>query len=99
MNTIRMPIRFSKQTFAMETIDENSDEYYATLVANAIQIESKELPISTYFGVTDPVFDERQTNRTISDASRYIPEITIKKVTTNLNDDGTRNISVSFERG
>jgi hypothetical protein len=99
MNTIRMPIRFSKQTFEMETIDENSDEYYATLVANAIQIESKELPISTYFGVIDPVFDERQTNRTISDASRYIPEITIRKVTTNLNDDGTRNISVSFERG
>lgn len=99
MNTIRMPIRFSKQTSAMETIDDNSDEYYATLIANAIQIESKELPISTYFGVNDPVFDERQTNRTISEAARYIPEITIKRVTTNIKDDGTREISVSFERG
>lgn len=99
MNTIRMPIRFSKQTSAMETVDENSDEYYATLIANAIRIESKELPISTYFGVNDPVFDERQTNRTISEAARYIPEITIKRVTTNIKDDGTREISVSFERG
>lgn len=91
-------MRFDRQTGAMETIVEGTDEYYATLIGFAVQIESQELPISTYFGAADPVFDERQTNRVVYEASRYIPEVKINSVKHQSSDSGTRELAVSFTR-
>lgn len=96
---MRMPFKFSKlSNYAIETIDDTSDEYFATLLANAMQIEAGELPLSTFFGVKDPSFDERATKSIVADASAYIPEITITKVISETNNDGTVNVSVKFTR-
>lgn len=38
MNTIRLPMRFKKDNFEMETILENTDEYYANLLGLTVQI-------------------------------------------------------------
>lgn len=98
MNTIRLPIRFSSVSSQMETIDETTDEYYATLIGLAIQIENNSLPISTFYGASDPLFDERQTGRIVQEVSRHIPEIKIIEVNTVRDDTGKVNLSIRFER-
>ena len=82
----------------METILENSDEYYANLIGLAIQIEPNSLPISTFYGTADPTFDDRQTNRMVNEISKYIPEILIKSVEILKNNNGETNLSIRFER-
>ena len=98
MNTIRLPIRFSSVSSQMETIDETTDEYYATLIGFAIQIENNSLPISTFYGASDPVFDDRQTGRIIQEVSRLIPEIKIIEVNTVKDDTDKTNLAVRFQR-
>ena len=98
MNTIRLPIRFSSVSSQMETIDETTDEYYATLIGFAVQIENNSLPISTFYGASDPVFDDRQTGRIIQEVSRLIPEIKIIEVNTVKDDTGRTNLAVRFQR-
>lgn len=93
-----MPIRFSSVSSQMETIDETTDEYYATLIGFAIQIENNSLPISTFYGASDPVFDDRQTGRIIQEVSRLIPEIKIIEVNTVKDDTDKTNLAVRFQR-
>lgn len=82
----------------METIDETTDEYYATLIGFAIQIENNSLPISTFYGASDPVFDDRQTGRIIQEVSRFIPEIKVIEVNTVKDDTGRVNLAIRFQR-
>lgn len=98
MNTIRLPIRFSSISSQMEIINENTDEYYANLVGFAIQIENNSLPISTFYGSSDPTFDDRQTGRVVQEVSRHIPEIKIIEVNTVKDTSGKTTLGIRFER-
>jgi hypothetical protein len=98
MNTIRLPIRFSTVSSQMETIDETTDEYYATLIGFAIQIENNSLPISTFYGASDPAFDDRQTGRIVQEVSRHIPEIKVIEANTVKDNTGKTNLAIRFER-
>lgn len=98
MNTLRMPIKFNKETLEMETIPENSDEYFAVLVGFAVQIAPGSLPISTFYGVEDPTFDTKLVNSVTAKLSGLIPEIRIKESTVVPNNNGQTNLSIKFER-
>lgn len=95
MNTIRLPIQFSVD-YSIETITEGTDEYYATLLSDALRIEPGELPISTSFGVLDPSFGYQTPLKAVQNAVRHIPEISVNSVSSKLVEDGSLGVSVNF---
>jgi len=98
MNTIRLPLRFAKTSFQMETIQDGSDEYYATLIGYAIKIEPNSLPISTFYGTKDPTFDLQRTRKVGQEIGKLVPEITVTDVNVVTDNNGTSNLSIKFER-
>jgi len=95
MTTLRLPIRFNGD-YTMQVIEAGSEEYYATLIANTLRIEPEELPISTSFGILDPSFGTETPLKTVTNAARFIPEITIEKVSSKLGDDGKVELDINF---
>lgn len=98
MNTIRLPIKFKHESFEVETILDGSDEYYATLIGLAVQIEPGSLPISTFYGTKDPTFDNQQIKQVGSQVGNLIPEIRITNVEVIPNNNGQTNLAIKFER-
>lgn len=98
MNTIRLPIKFKNESFEVETILDGSDEYYATLIGLAVQIEPGSLPISTFYGTKDPTFDNQQIKQVGSQVGNLIPEIRITNVEVIPNNNGQTNLAIKFER-
>jgi hypothetical protein len=98
MNTIRLPIKFKHESFEMETIPDESDEYYATLIGLAIQIEPGELPISTFYGTKDPTFDNKQVRQVGVQVGNLIPDIRVTSVEVIPNNNGQSNLAIKFER-
>ena len=98
MNTIRIPIKFNPSTFAMETITENTDEYFANLIGFALQMEPKSLPISTFYGIPDPTFETNKTVLVAKSVGTLIPEVRITEVNSIPNVNGEVNLSIKFER-
>ena len=98
MNTIKLPIRFKKESFEMETIKDDSDEYFATLIGFAIQIEPNSLPISTFYGTKDPTFDAKQARQVGVQVGNLIPEVRITSVDATPNNNGELNLAIKFER-
>ena len=92
-----MPIRF-KPDYSIETIETGTDEYYATLLANALRIEPNELPISTFFGTVDPAFGNDTPQKIVENIGRYIPEISIEAVSSTLDNSGKLSLAVQFSR-
>lgn len=98
MNTLKLPISFNFDG-SMETIAEGSDAYYATILANAIQTEKGEYPISTLYGIDDPVFSGKSINRLFEEVSAYVPEINVENVSIKrATDDGDVDVSIRFNR-
>lgn len=99
MNTLRVPFKFNQRTYALETIKDDSDEYYANLIGLAVQIEPGSLPISTFYGTEDPTFNENPRQNISNQVTRLVPEISIKQVfATSSNSDGGVNLSIKFQR-
>lgn len=98
MNTIRLPIRFNKDNFEMEKILENTDEYYANLIGLAVQIVPGVLPISTYYGVEDPTFEAGGMTKIGLAVGSLIPEIRVLVSEAVVNDSGTTNLAIKFDR-
>lgn len=80
----------------MSTIEEGTDEYYATLLANTLKTEPYELPISTAFGVLDPAFGFETPLKAAQNAARFIPEISIQDVSSKLEVDGSLGVNIIF---
>jgi hypothetical protein len=82
----------------METIKDDSDEYFATLIGFAIQIEPNSLPISTFYGTKDPTFDAKQARQVGVQIGNLIPEVRITSVDATPNNNGELNLAIKFER-
>jgi len=93
-----MPIRFTNEAGRgqIATIEDGSDEYYATLLGNCLRIEPSELPISTFFGTLDPSFATSTPLRTVQNAARFVPEISITDVTSKTENDGSLGLNITF---
>ena len=92
---LRIPIKFNRD-YSMSTIEEGTDEYYGTLIANALRIEPEELPLSTFFGTIDPSFGTDSPLKIVQNIARYIPEILIEDVSSTMGKDGKVDIAVQF---
>ena len=97
MNTIKVPIRFKPNSYGMVTVEDGSDEFYATILSNAMRIEPRQLPLSTSFGVTDPSFG-RTSEQSVYSAAKFVPEITITSVSSKLDESGANTLAITFER-
>lgn len=97
MNTIKVPLRFKSNSYEMVTIEDGSDEFYATILSNAMRIEPLELPLSTNFGVPDPSFG-RTSEQSVYSASKFVPEISITSVSSKLDESGVSTLAITFER-
>lgn len=98
MNTIRLPIRFNKDNFEMEKILENTDEYYANLIGLTVQIVPGVLPISAYYGVEDPTFEAGGMTKIGLAVGSLIPEIRVLVSEAVVDDSGTTNLAIKFDR-
>lgn len=99
MNTLRLPIAFNFDG-TMETITDGTDEFYATLLGNAIQIQKGELALSRLFGTDDPSFSGKSLTTLINEAASYVPEILVSEdsTVTRADSDGNINLKIKFKK-
>jgi hypothetical protein len=98
MDTLRLPLTFRKPSYAAVVVPDATDPYYATLLANIVQMQPGELPISNTFGIYDPAFQIQESSRVVENAARYIPEIRVTNVDSKMTDSGDTKVSIAFER-
>jgi len=98
MNTLRLPLQFNFDG-SMQTITDATDEYYATILGNSIQIEKGNLPLSQLYGIDDPVFSGKTLQRLMEVVASYVPEVTVLRTSATLADqDGNVDVTIKFRR-
>lgn len=96
MDSLKFPIEYD--TFGFKKLTDGSDDYYKQMLSIAALTEPNVLKITPDFGVYDPTFNMADRGQFIINASRYVPELQILQVETNLNQQGDSTISFSFRR-
>lgn len=96
MDTFKFPIRYRQG--GVEKIAEASDEYYAHLLALAIQILPGELGLNPQYGVEDPTFSDVLTRDLAFTAGAYIPEIIIDTAELSTQENGQTSIDINFKQ-
>lgn len=94
MDTIKFPMKFDS-TGVSKLVD-GSDDYYAQLLTIAILTEPLTHPFSPRFGVYDPAFRGVDKGLFVLNAARFVPEVEITGISTNLDNGGTVNATFSF---
>jgi len=98
MNTLRLPISFNFDG-SMQSIVDGSDEYYATILGNSIQIQKGELALSRLYGIDDPVFSGKSLQRLMSEVAAYVPEILVSETSVSrASENGDVDVSIRFSR-
>lgn len=94
---LKLPISF-KSDGTMSSIAEGTDEYYATLLSNTLQIEAGELPMSQLYGVKDPSFNTKSVaDSYVRQAAQFVQEITVTEVSSvRANDEGNISLGIKF---
>ena len=98
MNTIKLPIRFKSDTSEMETFTENTDEYFSNLIGLTIQIAPASLPISTFYGVDDPTFENSSVAKVGGQIAALIPDVDILEVSSTPSNNGVNTLAIKFSR-
>jgi hypothetical protein len=83
---------------AVEKIDEGTDDYYAHLIALAIQIVPGELGLNPQYGVEDPTFSDVLTRDLAFTAGAYIPEIIIETANIAVAENGQARVDINFRQ-
>jgi len=95
MDTIKFPLRFAESGEALRLSD-GSDEYYAQMLALAMQIMPGELPLAPDYGTEDPTFSTDSKLTFIATAASYVPEVEISEVEIRQDDFGKTRIDVAY---
>lgn len=96
METIALPLQFSNGRAVVHSDD--TDDYYAHILAMCISIEPDELPLTPNFGVNDPTFASVTRASIVELAARYVPEITITSIDSLIEESGQNAIEINFFR-
>jgi hypothetical protein len=96
MDTISLPISFRQGSF--EKLSENSDEYYAFILALIMQIEPGELPLTPSFGCASPIFGDNEIANLALNAVQFVPEVTLATINVAPSDSGQTKVDVAFFR-
>lgn len=95
MDTIAFPIRFDSTGFQKHT--DGSDAYYRQLISFTALTEPGTHPLKPQFGVYDPSFRNIDRGSFIVQASRFIPEIVITNVDTEVTSSSNSTfLNVSY---
>ena len=92
MDTIAFPIKFDTTGLAKHR--EGTDDYYKHLLSLAILSEPRRHPFSPNFGINDPAFTVFDKGGFVTQAARYVPEVIITGVATEVNPE--EEIAVVF---
>jgi len=92
MDTIAFPIKFDSTGLAKHR--EGTDDYYKHLLSLAILSEPRRHPFSPNFGINDPAFTVFDKGGFVTQAARYVPEVIITGVATEVNPE--EEIAVVF---
>lgn len=94
MDTLKFPIEFFNGE--IKKLAEQSDDYFAQLLALSIQIIPGELPITPTYGIEDPTFENSLTRDLAFTAGAFIPEIYIEQARIRQNENGEVQVALSF---
>ena len=96
---MKFPLSFTETTGGYTTLVEGDDDYYRQLLAIASRTEPAVHPLSPDFGIMDPTFKSIDRGQFLLHAGRYVPEIQIISIETELDiENGTNIINFSFTR-
>lgn len=96
MDSFKIPFQFKNGE--IEKVVDQTDEYYAQLLALTAQILPGELPLTPEYGVPDPAFSEEAKQQLAFTAGAFIPEIVLQSVDIEDGVDGRSRISIGFAR-
>jgi len=95
MQMIQFPIKFDSS--GLVKLDENTSDYFAQLLTIACLTEPQTFIFSPRFGVRDPAFNGIDKNVFILNAARFVPEVQIINLQTELDEaSGVTNVQFSF---
>jgi len=92
MDTIKFPIKFDSTGLAKHR--EGSADYYKHLLSLSILSEPRRHPFTPNFGINDPAFTHLDKGGFVTQAARYVPEVIITGVATEVSPE--EDISVVF---
>jgi hypothetical protein len=97
MDTLAFPIRFDST--GLKKYAHHSDDYFRQLLSFTALTEPGTHPLKPEFGVFDPSFQNVNRGAFILQASRYIPEIAVTDVATEITSaSNTSFLQVSYRR-
>ena len=96
---MKFPVSFTETNGGYQSLGRNEDDYYKQLLSVIARTELGTHPLTPDYGVMDPTFKVADRGQFLFQAGRYVPEIKVISVETNIDeDDGLNEISVSFTR-
>ena len=98
---MKFPLSFTETTGGYTTLVQGTDDYYRQLLAVAARTEPGGHPLTPDFGIMDPTFKSIDRGQFLTQAARYVPEIKIMSIETELDiENGTNIVNFSFtQRG
>ena len=95
MDTISFPVKF--EATGLKMLKQGTTDYYSQMLSFAILTEPNRHPLTPDFGIFDPAFRRVDKGLFITQAARYVPEITITKIDVELSEREDLAIHVGFE--
>jgi hypothetical protein len=95
MDMIKFPVKFDRSGFQKHR--DGSEDYYAQLLTISILTEPRTHVFSPRFGVLDPSFRGIDRGVFILNSARFVPEVQITNLNTNINTNGNEmKVEFSF---
>ncbi len=98
---MKFPLSFTETTGGYTVLSSGTDDYYRQILAIASRTEPGTHPLTPDFGVMDPTFKSIDRGQFLLQAGRYVPEIQITSIETELDiENGTNIVNFAFtQRG
>ena len=94
---MKFPPAFTETNGGYQSLEEDQDEYYKQLLSVIARTEPGVHPLTPDYGVQDPTFKTIDRGQFLIQAGRYVPEIQIISVETDIEEeDGQNEINVSY---
>jgi hypothetical protein len=95
MDMIQFPVNFDSTGF--KKLREGEADYYSQLLSISILTEPFTHPLTPQYGSYDPTFRTIDKGLFILNAARYVPEVRITELISDIDVDSKINVSFSFE--
>jgi len=98
MDTIRLPLSFSRKGGSANKLTDGSREYYDQIIGSIAKIEPGSLRLDPGFGTADPAFSDGEPVGFRATITAYWPEIQVKTVSFgDAKQTGDKTINVDYE--